>query len=407
MDMFYVAVELRRRPDLVGKPVVVGGDGRRGVVAAASYEARRFGVFSAMPSIRARRLCPNAIFLPGDMDLYAQVSAQVFEIFQDFSPLVEGLSLDEAFLDVTGATRLLGDGVTIAHAIRKRVLLEAGLVCSVGVAPSKFIAKLASKKAKPIADQNGVRPGMGVVQVEVGGEQAFIYPLPVDALWGVGPATLAKLQKLRIKTVADLAAIDIGTLRQLIGDAHGTHLHQLAHGVDDRDVEPNSDSKSIGHEETFGQDIYDLDHIHQHLVRMCEQVSRRCRDEQLTPRTCTLKIKYADFVLITRSQTSTTPVSSAQAMMLMIEPLLDQIEIRRGVRLIGISTRNFAQPEAQLSLFDDGAHSQDATSLDEVWAPATAAIDDIRQRFGDDAISVASALHSKRKPGSSPWGTGS
>jgi DNA polymerase-4 len=404
MDMFYVAVELRQRPELRGKPVVVGGDGKRGVVAAASYEARRYGVFSAMPSVRARRLCPQAIFLPGDMDLYVQVSSQVFDIFRDFTPLVEGLSLDEAFLDVTGAQRLLGDGVAIAEAIRKRVLDEVGLVCSVGIATSKFVAKLASKTAKPIADHQSVRPGRGVVQIESGKEQEFIHGLNVEALWGVGPATLAKLQSVSIKTVAELAVVDLQILKHLLGDAHATQLQQLANGIDHREVEPNTDSKSIGHEETFSNDIFDIETVRRHLVRMSDLVARRCRDEELAPRTCTVKIKYSDFVSITRSNTSPTPITSAQAIMQMLDGLLIDIEVARGVRLVGISTRNFAISEAQLSLFDEGTHSQDATSLDEVWAPATAAIDDIRERFGDDSIGLASTLHSKRRPGSSKWG---
>lgn len=404
MDMFYVAVELRRRPELKGKPVVVGGDGKRGVVAAASYEARRYGVFSAMPSVRARRLCPDAVFLPGDMDLYVQVSSQVFDIFRDFTPQVEGLSLDEAFLDVTGAQRLLGDGVAIAEAIRKRVLDEVGLVCSVGVATSKLVAKLASKTAKPIADHDSVRPGRGVVQIEDGTEREFIHGLKVESLWGVGPATLAKLQSLSIRTVAELAVIDVRILQQLLGDAHATHLHQLANGIDHSEVEPNSDSKSIGHEETLGNDVFDSETVRKHLVRLSDLVARRCRDEGLAPRTCTVKIKYSDFVSITRSNTAATPITSAQAMMQLVDGLLVDIEVGRGVRLIGISTRNFALPETQLSLFDEGTNTQNATSLDEVWAPATAAIDDIRERFGDDAIGLASTLNSKRRPGSSKWG---
>ena len=299
---------------------------------------------------------------------------------------------------------MLGDGVAIAEAIRKRVLDEVGLVCSVGVAASKFVAKLASKTAKPIADHLSVRPGRGVVRIESSKEREFIHGLNVEALWGVGPATLKKLQSISIKTVAELAVIDLQILKHLLGDSHATHLHQLANGIDDREVEPNSDSKSIGHEETFSNDIFDSETVRRHLVRMSDLVARRCRDEGLAPRTCTVKIKYSEFVSITRSNTSPTSITSAQAMMQMVEGLLVDVEMARGVRLVGISTRNFAEPEAQLSLFDEGAHSQDVTSLDEVWAPATAAIDDIRERFGDDAISLASTLHSKRRPGSSKWG---
>ncbi|MHB1129784.1 MAG: DNA polymerase IV [Ilumatobacteraceae bacterium] len=404
MDMFYVAVELRRHPELLGKPVVVGGDGARGVVAAASYEARRFGVFSAMSSAQARRLCPQAIFLPGDQKLYGEVSTQVFDIFFEFTPLVEGLSLDEAFMDVTGSLRLFGGGVEIAHDIRRRVQQETELVCSVGVAPSKFLAKLASKAAKPRATVDSVEFGAGVVEVRPGDELAFLRPLAVSALWGVGPATLAKLQRLGIATVADLAAFDLRTLQTIIGQAHGEHLHELANGRDDRTVVPSSEAKSIGHEETFTDDIYTRDDIHTHLVRLTDAVARRCRTEGLSPRTCTLKVKFADFRMVTRSRTSPVPLSSAPAMLRLIESALDEIDLQSGVRLVGISARNFSEPADQPSLFDDGAHTEEAADLDAVWRDATSAIDQIRDRFGSAAIRPASTLHTDREPGASPWG---
>lgn len=404
MDMFYVAVELRRRPELRGLPVVVGGDGARGVVAAASYEARRFGVFSAMSSHQARRLCPQAIFLPGDQDLYSQVSGDVFEIFADFTPLVEGISLDEAFLDVSGAIRLIGGGVEIAHMIRERVREEVSLECCVGVAPSKFIAKLASKAAKPVATQDSVEPGLGVVEVVLGEEIAFLHPLPVRALWGVGPATFEKLQLLSINTVRDLAEFDLRTLQTIIGEVNGLHLHELANGRDERVVVPSSEAKSISHEETFSEDIYDRSEILGHLVRLADAVARRCRADQLSPRTITIKVKFANFTSITRSRTSDAPLSSAQAMLRLVEPLLEEIEYSAGVRLVGISARNFAEPLDQPSLFDDGVLSAQASDLDAVWRDATAAIDEIREKFGDAAIRPARTLNTEREPGASPWG---
>lgn len=404
MDMFFVAVELRKRPDLIGKPVVVGGDGRRGVVAAASYEARRFGVFSAMPSSRARRLCPEAIFLPGDMSLYSEVSALVFGIFRDYTPLVEGLSLDEAFLDITGALKLFGDAVSIAESIRSRVHDEVGLVCSVGIGPSKFIAKLASKQAKPIADQQGVRPGKGVVQVRLGEEISFVHPLPVKSLWGVGPATLEKLERIGIRKVSDLANVDRVALQHSIGEAHANHLFDLAHGIDHSMVVSDREAKSIGNEETFSHDLFDRDQLRTHLVRLADEVARRCRNEQQLPRTITLKVKFSDFQTVTRSHTSSSSIVSAQAMLQVLDPLLESLDLSRGVRLIGISTRNFDEHEPQLSLFDDGALTADASALDEVWAPATRAIDDIRERFGDSAIRPASTLRSGKRPGTSKWG---
>jgi DNA polymerase-4 len=404
MDMFYVAVELRRRPELIGMPVVVGGSGARGVVAAASYEARRFGIFSAMSSAQARRRCPQAIFLPGDQKLYAEVSSQVFDVFFEYTPLVEGLSLDEAFLDVTGALKLFGNGVEIAHDIRRRVRRETQLDCSVGVAPSKFIAKLASKAAKPRPTADLVESGPGVVEVRPGEELAFLYPLKVEALWGVGPVTLSKLQRLGIATVADLAAFDFRTLQTMIGQAHGQHLHDLANARDDRPVIASSEAKSIGHEETFSDDIYSRDEIHTHLVRLTDAVARRCRADGLSPRTCTLKLKFSDFRMITRSRTSASPLSSAQAMLRLIEPALDEIDLLSGVRLVGFSTRNFTEPAAQSSLFDDGANASEAADLDAVWRDATSAIDEIRERFGSGAIRPASTLNTDREPGSSPWG---
>lgn len=404
MDMFYVAVELRRHPELIGKPVVVGGGGARGVVAAASYEARRFGVFSAMSSARARRLCPQAIFLPGDQELYGEVSTRVFDVFFEYTPLVEGLSLDEAFLDVTGALRLFGSGVEIAHDIRRRVRQETNLECSVGVAPSKFIAKLASKAAKPRATADSVEPGAGVVEIRPGDELTFLHPLNVSALWGVGPATLAKLQRLGIATVAELAAFDLRTLQTVIGQAHGGHLHDLANGRDDREVIASSEAKSIGHEETFADDVHTRDEIHTHLVRLTDAVARRCRVEGLSPRTCTLKIKFSDFRVINRSRTSPVPLSSAPAMLRLLESVLDEMDLQSGVRLVGISARNFSEPTDQPSLFDDGALTKQAADLDAVWRDATSAIDEIRGRFGSGAIRPASTLNSDREPGASPWG---
>ena len=278
MDAFYVSVELRRRPELVGQPVVVGGTGPRGVVAAASYEARRFGVTSAMPSTVARRRCPHAVFLPGDHQLYSAVSRDVHEIFRRFTPVVEPLALDEAFLDVTGATRLFGDGVAIARRIRDDVRAELGARAARSASrPNKFLAKLASVEAKPVAHPDRVDPGPGVVEVVAGRELEFLHPLPVERLWGVGPVTLERLRRLGIRTVADLAAIDESAVIASLGKANGAHLLNLSRGIDDRPVEVNRELKSIGHEETFAHDLHDPADLDRELVRLCDAVASRLR----------------------------------------------------------------------------------------------------------------------------------
>jgi DNA polymerase-4 len=422
MDMFYVAVELRDDPRLRGLPVVVGGDGSRGVVAAASYEARRFGVFSAMSSSQARRLCPNAVFLPGRPAVYREVSAQVHEIFRSYTPLVEGIALDEAFLDVSGALRRHGSAVAIADEIRARVTTEVGITCSVGIAANKFVAKIASKAAKPRVTGGAIDPGAGVVRVEAGREVEFLHPLPVRALWGVGPATHARLDRIGVKTVGDLATIGVDHLVTALGEAAGRHLFDLAWGRDDRAVESEREAKSIGHEETFPNDIDNVEELRRHLVRLCDAVAARVRANGVRARTLTLKIKFSNFRSITRSITVDTARSSGPGFVDALGPLLDAIDVHQGVRLLGVSAAQFEDPDGpagpvQASLFDDPmtvnsvtVHSG-AVAVDEAtWANASGVMDEIRRKFGGDAIRTVAALRDANELGEigeNPWGPAS
>lgn len=392
MDAFYVSVELRRRPDLVGKPVVVGGTGQRGVIAAASYEARRFGVYSAMPSSTARRLCPNAVFLPGDHELYGKVSAEVHEVFRSVTPLIEPLALDEAFLDVSGSVRLFGDGVAIGHLVRDRIHEELQLRCSVGVATNKFLAKLASKAAKPTARPDGVSPGFGVLEVRPGEELAFLHPLPVSALWGVGPATLEKLTRLGVRTVRDLAELDERALMAAVGKAHGRHLHRLALGLDERPVEVDRGLKSIGHEETFSTDRHTHEELHRELVRLSDAVAARLRAHGSGARTFSLKVRFAGFRTITRSVTLPSGIDTAHAIVGAVAPLLDAVDPTPGVRLLGVSASNFAAAAEQLSMEDLLAGGGDAPATAAEWQAAEQTVDAIRSRFGSAAIGPASAV---------------
>ena len=400
MDAFYASVEQRRRPELRGQPVIVGGAGARGVVAAASYEARVFGVHSAMSSVQAQRLCPHAIFVGGDHDHYAEVSRSIMAIFESFTPLVEALSLDEAFLDVTGAKRLHGDGPTIAVAIRRQVLEQEGLTCSVGVAPSKFVAKLASEVAKPRVGRRGPEPGLGVKVVEPGDELAFLHPLPVQALWGVGPKTLEKLHRLGVDTIADLASLDERTIVASLGRASGLHLRRLAHGLDDRDVVPEQRAKSIGHEETFARDHHRLETLQHELVRLADSVASRLRAAHVAGRTVAIKVRFHDFRTITRSVTLPSAVDTGPDVVRAAAELLGRIDPTPGVRLLGIHVSQLQDGSArQLSLDDVDAPS---------WDDATGAIDAIRARYGAAAIVPASlagpeGIRVKRR-GDQQWG---
>jgi DNA polymerase-4 len=402
MDAFFVSVELLRRPELRGQPVIVGGAGERGVVAAASYEARHYGIHSAMPSTRARRMCPHAVFLPGDHHHYGEVSERVMTIFRSFTPLVEPISLDEAFLDVTGAQRLHGPAADIAAAIRTRVRDEEGLTCSVGVAPNKFLAKLASEVAKPKASRQGPLPGLGVKVVEPGDELAFLHPLPVQALWGVGPKTLDKLRSRGIEKVGDLADLTEDDAATVLGEANGRHLHRLSRAVDDRPVVIDVQPKSVGHEETFARDHTELATLQREAVRMSDAVAQRLRNHRLAGRTVTIKVRFHDFRTITRSTTLPAAVDTGPAIARSAKELLDQIDPTSGVRLLGVSVTNLA---------DDGARQ---LSLEEVehpgWDDASRAVDDIRRRFGDDAIVPATlrgpdGIRVKRR-GDQQWGPG-
>jgi len=391
MDAFFVSVELLDRPELRGRPVVVGGSGARGVVAAASYEARFYGVHSAQPGAVARRLCPQAVFIDGRHDRYREVSAHIMEIFESITPLVEPLSLDEAFLDVSGRSRSLGDGPQIAAMIRARVLDETGLTCSVGVAHNKFLAKLATETAKPKASRTGPVFGSGVAVVDRDDVEGFLWPLAAQALWGVGPATLTKLQRLGVSTVGDIARVPVDALRAAVGPAAGGQLHRLAHGLDDRPVVAGAEAKSISHEETFATDVADRARLEREIVRLADAVSDRLRRASSFARTVQLKVRYASFQTVTRSFTLPDGTDDGVEMASVARRLLSDIDVSGGIRLIGVGVSGLApaaERTIQLSLLDAVG---DATSGGDPLSAAAlnSAVDEIRERFGRSSIGPA------------------
>lgn len=375
MDAFFASVEVRRRPELRGQPVIVGGTGPRGVVSAASYQAREYGVHSAMPTARARRLCPHGVYLPPDFDAYAEASRAVMAIFSDITPLVEPLSLDEAFLDVAGCRRRLGPPGQVARLIRRRIAGEQGLTASVGVAPTKFVAKLASTQAKPD----------GLVVVPAGAVLDFLHPLPVSALWGVGERTAETLRRLGMRTVADIAHAPAASLRSALGDAAGHHVYELAAGRDPRRVSPESVDKSVGAETTFDVDVADPMVVRRTMLALAGKVTARLRRAGLVGRTVVIKVRFADFRTVTRSRTVSSPTDVTREVFDLAWGLYEALKPGERIRLIGVRTENLL-PAAQASL-------QPALDAKEQgWREADHAADAARERFGAGAIRPASLL---------------
>jgi DNA polymerase IV len=373
MDAFYASVEERDDPSLAGKPLVVGGRSRRGVVLAASYAARPFGVRSAMPMAAALRLCPHVLVVPPRMDRYTEVSADIFEIFRRFTPLVEGLSLDEAFLDVTASRSLFGDGRAIARLIKDAIRTELGLTASAGVAPCKFVAKIASDLRKPD----------GLVVVEPSSVRSFLAPLPIERMWGVGPKTAPKLQTMGYCTLGDLADAKAADLEQLMG-TWGTAVRALARGEDDRAVDPDREAVSIGAEETFEHDLRDRPSIERTLLAHAARVAQRLLRAGLLARVVVVKLKYADFTLKTKRTTLVEPVADTSSIHAAAQRLLVKFEgIERGVRLTGISVAGLSD-EAPKTLFPDQA-AEKRRRLEEVIAG-------VSDRYGDVQLTRASLL---------------
>jgi DNA polymerase-4 len=388
----------------VGRPVIVGGLGPRGVVAAASYEARAFGVYSATPMVRARRACPEGVFLAPRFDRYRDVSNEIMAIMKSFTPLVEPISLDEAFLDVEGSRRLHGTGPEIAVAVRTRVKAETGLNASVGVATTKLLAKLASDLCKPD----------GLLVVEPGTELDLLHPLGVRRLWGVGPATERKLTALGVSTVGELAAIPEETLVLTLGSASGHHLHELAWNRDERAVVPDQEVKSIGHEETFPVDLHDHAALDHRLVGLADGVATRLRSAGVTARTVQLKVRFGDFTTVTRSRTLAEPTDLAADLRRVAGELLHALDVAPGVRLLGVSGQQLVRPAPtaadQGTLFAE--ESGDALPQAEASGPEPESqpragrqaalersVDEVRARFGPGAVGHGTA-HSL--PGEGP-----
>jgi DNA polymerase-4 len=403
LDAFYAAVEVLENPELAGRAVIVGGTGNRGVVAAASYEARAYGVHSAMPSLRARRLCPHAVFLAGRFDLYAEYSRRFHDVLTSFTPVVEGIALDEAFLDVSSVRRLAGPAPEIAARVRRRVHEDLGLWASVGVGSTKLVAKLASEAAKPKASLAGPVPGEGVKVVTPAEEIAFLHAHPVGALWGVGPATRGRLERFGVRTVGDLAALPVHTVVDALGQAWGRSLHDLAHNRDVRAVEPDRAPKSVGHEETYGRDHHDHEPLRREVIRLADAVASRLRRQGLSGRTVTVKVRFADFRTITRSHTEAEALETGAGLAAVGLALLDAVDVSPGVRLLGLTVSNLAAATGrQLSLDEAPAGGSDGD--------VAQAVDRVRARFGEAAVGPASLVGKEglklRRRGDQQWGPG-
>src|ERR1035437_214564 len=380
MDAFYALASLLSRPELKGTPVIIAGGGNRGVVLSATYEARAFGVASAMPIARARRLCPQATVVAPDYARYERISAALMAVFASVTPIVEPLSLDEAFLDVSGARRRLGSPRQIAQRIRDTIADEQGITCSVGVATPKFIAKLASGLAKP--------DGLLVVpEAEVVG---FLHQLPVGALWGVGDRTEEALQRLGLHTVADIANTSVDTLRRALGDNAGPALHALAWGRDSRPVMPTRRERSIGADETFSFDVDDPAYIHRELLKLSDRTAARVRAAGMVGRTISIKVRFSDFTTITRSKTLRDPTDVSRDIYATARALFDGLGLQRArLRLVGVRVEGLLDSDQApiQGLLDEPEHG---------WRDADRAVDQASARFGAGAVRPASLVEGER-----------
>jgi DNA polymerase-4 len=377
LDAFYASVEVLKEPSLAGKPVVVGSASPRGVVMSASYQARARGLHAAMPSMRALRLCPDAVFVPPDFDAYRAYSNRFREILLSFTPLVEPISLDEAFLDVSWATALFGSSPEIGAAVRQTVRAELGLVCSVGVAPTKFVAKVASTRAKPD----------GLIVVPADGVRVFLHPLPAGALWGVGERTAETLSRLGIRTVGDMARTPVRLLEDVLGKNQTAHLLDLANGVDARAVVPFEAPKSLSHEETYQHDLQDRPEVLRELLRLSHRVAARLRADGYRARTVTVKFRLPSFSTLTRSRTLRDPTDIAAEVFDVARSLYDTLPAgRRRFRLLGVAGSGLVAAGAeQVELIRSGR-----------WGEAERAMDQVERRFGAGAAVPASLLRPAR-----------
>lgn len=367
MDAFYVEVERLDDPSLVGVPVIVGGLGNRGVVAAASYEARAYGVGSAMPMAQARKLCRHARFIPPRMSRYGEVSAQVFTIFREVTPTVEGLSIDEAFLDVAGLRLLYRDPVAVAVEIRRRIREELHLPASVGIASTKLVAKLASEDAKPD----------GLLHVPRDELLTYLQGLPVRRLWGVGEATHAMLEGFGVETVGDIAAMSPTTLASRLGRASAAHLHELANGRDPRPVVPGDGAKSVSVEATYESDLTDPAAVDRELLAHCERLAQRLRKADYAARTITLKVRFADFTTVTRSHSVASAIDVTRDLWEVTRELYGRVDVAgRGIRLLGVGAASLVTKEEPRQLAMDSARHQ----------ALAAAADRVRNRYGNNAV---------------------
>lgn len=398
MDAFFASVEQRDDPSLQGRPVVVGGAGGRGVVAAASYEARRFGIHSAMPMVQARRRCPDLVIAPHRFEAYREASAAVMAILHQVTPAVEPLSLDEAFLDVRGAVRLFGDPVTIGHRLRAQVRDDLDLPCSVGVAPTKSVAKLLSARAKPD----------GLLHWPADEVRHRLRELPVGALWGAGPRTVERLTTYGFRTVGQLADTDRRTLERIVGEATGSHLHALARGEDPRRVTPHEPARSLSAERTFEVDVDDPDELARHLLWLAQKVGRRVRTAAVAGRTVTLKVRFASFETVTRSRTLDEPTDRTQDVLDAARDLLAGLRLERArVRLLGVGLSNLTDGDAARQLRLDPPPETEPGELpwtDRRWEDVDRVSDAVAERFGAVGVSFAALLDDEERVARrGPW----